>query len=181
MTDKLIARFKQLYKISWLADALAGVGAIIYIVQIWIYAHTQDTVLDEGLYLLKGYLFATGKYAPYQPYGPQTNKMPLAFLIPGYVQKLFGPGLRTGRYFAITLSILFLLGVWIVARRLGGDSHGGRASRWSGTAAVFIVALNPANLKLYSLMISEGLVATMIIWILVLTLGKKRPLWQLIL
>lgn len=170
--EKFLTRLKKLSKVSWLAEILAIAGALIYSAQIWIYAHTQDTVLDEGLYLLKGYLFATGKYTPFESYGPLTNKMPLAFLIPGYVQRLFVPGLRTGRHLAIALSILFLVGVWMVAKRLGG--------KWGGVAAVFMVALNPANLKLYSLMISEGLIAAMLIWVLVLTLGEKRPLWQLI-
>ncbi len=179
--NKLIARVKQLSQVPWLAESLTILGGIIYSLQIWIYAHTQDSVLDEGLFLLKGYLFTIGKYKPFQYYGPLTNKMPLAFLIPGYVQVLFQPGLRTGRYFAIFLAVLYLVGVWIVAQRLGGKSPRGDASRWWGAGAVFMIALNPANLKLYSIMVSQGLVATMLIWVLVLTLGEKRPWWQLVL
>ena len=46
---------------------IAGVtilGGMVYLVQSWVYAHTQFSLLDEGAYLYKGYLFATGKYHP---------------------------------------------------------------------------------------------------------------------
>jgi hypothetical protein len=46
--------------------------------------------------------------------------MPLAFLIPGFAQVLFGPGLRTGRYLAIVLGGLMLLGLYLSTRRLAG-------------------------------------------------------------
>lgn len=146
---------------------------MIYFLQVFYYAHSQDSVLDEGLYLLKGFLFTSGKYKPYQDFGPWTNKMPLSFLIPGYVQKIFGSGLRTGRYYAIALSLFFILGVYLVARRLGG--------RWGSALAVIMIALNPATLKIYSMVLSEGLIATMLIWILYLILGRGRPRWQVIL
>lgn len=169
----LQSRLESVFRFAWMPDLLTSLAAITFIVQIVYYAHSQDSVLDEGLYLLKGYLFATGKYEPYQPYGPWTNKMPLSFLIPGYVQEIFGPGLRTGRYYAVALSILFILGVWIVAKRISG--------KWGGFAAVSIIALNSGNLELYSMVLSEGLVATMLTWVLVLTMGKNRTLWQILL
>ncbi len=174
-------RFKQLTKLPWLAEILTALGGIIYFGQVWIYAHTQDSLLDEGLYLLKGYLFATGKYRPFQSYGLWTNHMPLSFLIPGYAQAIFGPGLRTGRYFAILLAGLFLIGLWIVSRRLGGMSPGGDASRWLAAGAVFAVAHNPAAIKINSIMASQGLVACVLVWVMVLVLGRGRPAWQLIL
>ena len=148
-------------------------GGGVYLLQLWIYAHTQDSVMDEGLYLLKGYLFAAGEYYPFQDYGPWTNHMPLSFLIPGYFQVWFGEGLRTGRYLSIGLGLLFLLGLWIVVRRFGG--------RWWAVAAIWVVALNPAVIKIYSVMTSQVLVVCMLIWVLVLTLGEGRPLWQIIL
>jgi hypothetical protein len=85
--------FQKLYRFPWTPAVISFGGFLAYILQVFCYAHSQDSVLDEGLYLLKGYLFASGKYSPYQAYGPWTNKMPLSFLIPGYVQKVFGPGL----------------------------------------------------------------------------------------
>jgi len=162
-----------MFRKTWLPHLISGAGAVAYIIQILLFAHTQDSILDEGLYLLKGYWFAAGKYVPFQPYGPWTNKMPLSFLIPGVVQKVFGPGMRTGRYYAIAISLLILFGLYIVARRLGGV--------WGGAGAVVLIALNPALLKLYSMVLSEGLIALMLIWVMVLVVGENRPLGQLLL
>jgi 4-amino-4-deoxy-L-arabinose transferase-like glycosyltransferase len=96
--------------------------------------------------------------------------MPLSFLIPGYVQ-LIDPGIRTGRYFAILLAGFTLLGVWILACRLG--------NRWWAAIAVWVFVLNPAFARMYSIAVSQVLVAFMLIWTLVLVLGEKRPLWQI--
>src|SRR3990172_8033653 len=93
---------------SRLINWITILGGLAYLSQSLVYAHTQFSLLDEGAYLYKGYLFATGQYRLYQDYGPWTNHMPLAFLIPGYVQVLFGPGLRTGRYLAVGLSLLLV-------------------------------------------------------------------------
>jgi hypothetical protein len=136
------------------------------------YAHTRQSILDEGAYLYKGYLFATGQYFPYQTYGPWTNHTPLAFLIPGWIQVLFGPGLRTGRYFAIFAAVLMLLGLWILARRLG--------NRWWAAGTVWVLAINPFLMKTYSLAITQGLIACLLIWTLVFVIGEKKPLWQII-
>ena len=157
----------------WLAEALAGIGGLWYTLQLWGFAHLQESVLDEGAYLYKGYLFASGQYIPYQPYGPWTNHTPLAFLIPGAIQLVFGPGIRTARYASIVMAVLMLLGVWILARRFG--------NRWWAAAAVWALALNPAMLKAYSTAVSQGLVACMLVWTLVLVMGERRPLWQIVL
>jgi len=164
---------RKLRNISWLPEVISAVTLIGYSIQIWIYAHSQDSILDDGLYMLKGFLFATGEYAPFEDFGPWTNKMPLSFLIPGYVQKIFGPGLRVGRYYAIGVALIYIVGVWIIARRLGG--------KWGGAGALAIITLNPAPLKLYGMALSEGLIAAMLVWVLVLVLGQDRPLWQLVL
>lgn len=156
-----------------LAYGVALIGGIFYLLRSWEFAHSQTSVLDEGAYLVKGYLFAIGRYWPYQDYGFWSNHMPLGFLIPGYVQAWFGPGLRTGRYFLIFLGLLFLLGLWIVTRRFGG--------RWWAAAAIWAVALNTALVKIYSQAVSEGLIACMLVWALVLTLGADRPTWQVLL
>lgn len=166
-------KWNELLNEKPLSEGLAALGGILYLYQSWIYAHIQTTVLDEGSYLLKGYLYALGKYRPFQDYGPWSNHMPLSFLIPGYVQILFGPGLRTGRYFAIFLGCLMVVGLYILVRRLGG--------KWWAAGAVLAVALNPAEIKIYSMAISQVFVACLLVWILALTLGEGRPLWQIIL
>jgi hypothetical protein len=128
--------------------------------------------LDEGAYLTKGLLFVTGEYAPFQDYGPLTNHMPLSFLIYGYIQQWFGEGLRTGRYFALILGVLMLLGIWIVMRRMGDE-------RWSALG-VWMVAINPATSKMYSLATTQVIIAAMLVWVLVATLGDDRSHWQII-
>lgn len=167
------ASFQRWLQLPWLAELLAGIGGLWYTLQLWGFAHMQESVLDEGAYVYKGWLYATGQYIPYQPYGPWTNHMPLAFLIPGYIQLIFGPGIRTARYAAILMAVLMLLGVWILARRFGG--------RWWAAAAVWALALNPAMLKAYSTAVSQGLVACILVWSLVLVMGERRPLWQIVL
>jgi hypothetical protein len=160
----------SLVRVPWLAEVLALAAGIGYLLQAYRYAHNQIAILDEGSYLVKGFLFATGQYWPYQDYGPWSNHMPLSFLIPGYAQVLFGAGLRTGRYLSIFLGLLLLLGLWITVRRMGG--------RWWAAGALVAVALNPAVIKIYSMAISEVLIACMLVWILALILGEDRPTWQ---
>ncbi|UCH60924.1 MAG: glycosyltransferase family 39 protein, partial [Anaerolineales bacterium] len=154
------------------ANLVAGLAGIIYLIQAIIYAHTSGSNLDEGAYLYKGLLFASGRYWPYQDYGPWTNHMPLSFLIPGATQVVFPPGLRSGRYFAIFLGLLLLLGLWIVVRRFGGN--------WWAAAAVAAIALNPNVVLVYSIAVSQIITACMLIWTLVFTLGHERPTWQII-
>ncbi|MBW8011848.1 MAG: hypothetical protein FVQ83_11520 [Chloroflexi bacterium] len=156
-----------------MAEIIAILGGLLYFVQLIFHAFTQSSVLDEGLYQYKGYLFATGKYVPYQEYGPWTNHMPLSFLSYGYIQRFLEPGIRTGRYFAIFLAVLGIIAIWILVRRLGGN--------WAGAAAVWIMAMNPAMIKMYSLGVSQVLVFGMLAWILVLTIGENLPRWQIIL
>jgi len=159
--------------IPWLAALASIVGGCVYFLQSTAHAHSMVSMVDEAAYLYKGYLFATGKYTPFQANGPWTNKAPLSFLIYGYVQAWFGPGLRTGRYFAILIGLLMLLGLWLVVRRVGG--------RWWAVLAVWVMALNPWIIKDYSLAGTQVIIACMLMWITVLVLGAGRPLWQLIL
>src|ERR1044071_8781195 len=123
----------QVKKFSGLIEIITLIGFALYIAQSWYFVNSLDSIGDEGSYLYKGYMFARGDYAPFQEYTFWTNKAPLAFLIPGYIQLWFGPGLRVGREFAIILSVLILLGVWITARRLGGKN-------WAAVA-VWVFAL----------------------------------------
>lgn len=157
---------------AWVPLILAALGFLLYLAQAWRYAHTNIPGLDEGSYLYKGYLFATGVYRPFQPYGPLTNKAPLAFLIPGWVQLLFGAGLRSGRLFALLLGALTVLGTWILARRWAGA--------WLAAAAVWVFALSPAVIKIHAIAASEVIIASMLVWMLVLLLAPQRSLWQIL-
>ena len=165
--------FKRLEKTPWLAEAAALLSGLVYTGWGLFFAHTSNSLLDEGAYLYKGYLFVTGRYWPYQDYGPWTNHMPLSFLIPGGIQALFGPGLRSGRYFMVVVGLVMLVGVWLLGKRFGG--------RWWALFAVAALALNPALIQFYSIGVSQGLVVCMLVWTMVLTLGDGRPLWQLVL
>lgn len=156
----------------WLPLALAGMGGILYLIQAFLFAHTSVSGLDEGSYLIKGMLYWNGSYQPFEPYGPLTNKAPLAFLIPGFAEHLFGAGLRTGRYFSIFLGFLTLLGTWITARRWAGV--------WLAAGAVWTFALSPMVIKLYSLAVTQVIIACMLAWICVFLLGEKRSFWQII-
>jgi hypothetical protein len=164
---------KRLESITWLPEALAIAGGIVTLAQLIYFTHTQYSVMDEGQYLYKGFLFASGRYTPFQDYGPLTNQMPFAFFLPGLIQMLFGPGLRAGRYFAVLLALLMVVALWLTGRRL--------SNRWLAAGLVWLVALNPATARMYSLAISEGTIACLVMLVLALTLGGKRPLWQLLL
>lgn len=165
--------FKEKKWPSWTPAALAGVGALLYLIQAVIYAHTTVSSLDEGSYLIKGIFYWRGVYEPFQPYGPLTNKAPFAFLIPGFAEYLFGPGLRTGRYFSIFLGLLTILGVWTTARRWAG--------KWMAAGAVWVFALSPMIIKLHARTVSEVVIACMLAWMCVLVLDEERPLWQILL
>jgi hypothetical protein len=107
---------ESIASLTWLPYLLALAAGLVYLFQSWGYAHSLESVLDEGAYLYKGYAFVTGQYRIYQDYGFWSNHMPLDFYIEGNVQSIFGPGLRTGRYFAFFARMLMLLGLWITTR-----------------------------------------------------------------
>jgi hypothetical protein len=156
----------------WLPEVIAISGGIAFLAQLWRYSHLLDSLLDEGLYLYKGLLFVSGQYSLYQFYGPWTSKMPLSYLIPGLVQYLFGPDLGVGRAFSGLLAGLFLFGFWILVKRLGG--------RWWAALLIWILAVNIALIKMYSIAVSQVLIACILVWVLVLMLGDDRPTWQII-
>jgi hypothetical protein len=164
----------QIKRLPYLLELITLIGLIFYLGQSWYFANSLDSIGDEGSYLYKGYMFARGDYEPFQEYTFWTNKAPLSFLIPGYIQLWFGPGLREARYFAIFLGVLMMIAIWIVARRLGGNV-------WAAIA-VWVFALALSQISVYSEAVSQGLVACMLAWMFVLTLGdRRRPLWQLVL
>ena len=158
---------------SWAPALLAILGVILYLIQAWRYAYTTIPGLDEGSYLFKGYLYLHGVYEPFEPYGPLTNKAPLAFLIPGIAQYIFGTGLRTGRFFAIFLGLLAILGTWITARRWAG--------KWLAAACVWVFALSPMVIKIHAITASEVIIACMLAWMCVFVLAEERSLWQTVL
>jgi hypothetical protein len=164
---------RRIISISWLPVFLTLAGFIAYLLRALEIARTKTSFLDEGLYLYKGYLFVNGFQTPFADYGLWTNHAILSFLIPGYVQKWFGAGLATGRYFMIFLSLFTLLGLWVFAKRWG--------NAWWAAGAVWVMVLNPAEIKIHTLAISEGLVAALLVWIVTLVVGEKRPLWQILL
>ncbi len=156
-----------------LADFLALIGLALFAAQMWAFVHSQYSVLDEGLYLYKGLLLASGQYTPFQDNGVWMNQMPLSYLIPGWIQLTFGPGLVTGRMFAFTLSLFAVLGLYLTSRRLGGG--------WVAALLVWALALNPAAMRMTAMAASQGLVAALLAWTMFLTLGPGRKNWQLFL
>jgi lysylphosphatidylglycerol synthetase-like protein (DUF2156 family) len=154
-------------------EIIALAGLFLYAAQAVIFSHIRMPNIDEGSYLLKGLLFAKGVYIPFQSYGFWMNKMYLSFFIWGWIQVLFGAGLQAPRLFAVLFSILSVIGTWIIARRL--------SNRWLAALAVWVLVLNPSLISTYSIANSQVLVIVMLVWILVLTLGPDRPLWQIIL
>jgi hypothetical protein len=171
--QRLTASVNRFLSLPWVPLFVALAGGLVYVLSALQIARTTTSFLDEGMYLYKGWLFVSGQQTPYADYGLQTNHSILSFLIPGISQTLFGRGLDTGRYFMIFLSLFTLLGLWVFARRWG--------NAWWAAGIVWVMALNPAEVKLYTLAISEGPVAAMLVWILVLTVGGKRKLWEILL
>jgi len=170
--QRISVSISRIISLARLPFAMSLAGALVYVFHALYIARTKTSFLDEGLYLYKGYLFATGQQIPFADYGVWTNHAILSFLIPGYIQKWFGSGLETGRYFMIFLSLFTLLGLWVFARRWG--------NAWWAVGVVLVMALNPAEIKVHTLALSEGSVAAMLVWILVLTIGENRPRWQIL-
>ncbi|NMB58027.1 MAG: hypothetical protein GYA12_02575, partial [Chloroflexi bacterium] len=145
---------------------------LLFLGQALVYMRQLPSTLDEGNYLYKGYLFVTGVIRPFEPYGVWTNKMPFAFLIPGSAQALFGPGLLTGRLFAIFLGLLTLYALWHFVRRESGP--------WWAAAAVAVVAVNPGVVRMYTQALSEGPVALLLMGAVAVGVGRGRRLWHLL-
>ncbi len=162
---------RPLRALRWHALALLGwatfaAGAIYF-------AHFQEVVMDEGAYLYKGWLFIRGVYRPFQPYGPWTNKMPLAFFFYGAAQWLSHPGLDTGRYFSLGCGLLALAGVWVLLRRFTDAK--------TAALVMWMAAATTALQRMYSLAVTEGLGAALLIWALVFVLAVHPRNWQLFL
>ena len=163
----------KLLSAAWFWYGLALLGLAVYTAEALYFAHHQRVVFDEGTYLYKGWLFARGVYRPFQAYGPWTNHMPLAFLIPGWVQRWLGPGLQAGRYFQVALSVIMWGGVWLLLRRWAGLP-------WAAWG-IWAAAAMPVWAKVYSLAISEGLTAAVLIWALAAFWTRRPRGWQVVL
>ena len=158
----------------WLPFALGAAGFLLYAYLSWHMSRRLATlILDESMYVYKGYLFSIGKYVPYQDYGPSTNHMPLAFMIPGMVQAWFGPGLATARAFAFFTGLVMLAGLWLAFYRLGGS--------WWAAGVVWLYVLSPYWQEIFSQGLTQGIVNAFLAWSFVLLIGKERRTWQLIL
>lgn len=166
--SRLTAFFRER---PFLADYLSLAGIFVYAGVMWHFVHVQFSVMDEGLYLYKGWLLASGAYIPFQDNGLWMNQMPLSYLIPGGAQVFFGPNLVTGRMFSFALALLSIFGWWLTARRLGG--------RWAALLVVWAMALNPAAARMSALAASQGLVAALLAWTMFFSLGSDRKWWQL--
>ena len=153
-----------------IVPTLFSLAAVLtYLVQAFYYSHHLDLTMDEGTYLMKGLLFTKGIYKPFQPFGPWTQKNPLAYFIPGTAEVLFGPGLRTGRYLSIFFGILFLLAIWLFAKKIG--------NRWQATFILWIISLNSANIMNYSQAITQVIIAAMIAWAFVFLLEDQKKVF----
>jgi hypothetical protein len=165
----LITKLRQ---IRYLPYAAFAAGLLLFLGQALVYMRQLPSTLDEGNYLYKGLLFVTGVIHPFQPYGVWTNKMPFAFLIPGTAQAVFGPGLLTGRLFAIFLGLLTLFALWQFVRRESG--------LWWAAAAVAVIAVNPGVVRMYTQALSEGVVSALLMGAVAVGVGRDRKLWHLL-
>jgi 4-amino-4-deoxy-L-arabinose transferase-like glycosyltransferase len=143
----------------------------LFFYQAFSLAHQLPSRVDEGSFLIKGYFFISGKYKPFEDYGPWTNNMPLAYLIPGIPQFLFGPGLKVGRYFAVFITFITLTGFWVLINRLRG--------RWWSLAAVLGLSINPSWIGMNVQAVSQGIVACLVTWMMVFLLGDERKIWHI--
>ncbi|MGV8025673.1 MAG: ArnT family glycosyltransferase [Anaerolineaceae bacterium] len=159
--------------ISLLPYIISIVFLTVYVILAIHYIQIIEPVMDEGTYLLKGKWYWEGTYQPFEENGPLTNKPPFAFYSLGISQILFPPGLASGRYFAIFLSILLLIGQWLTVKRLAGT--------WWAVFSIALYAISPAWIIYYSRAMTEVVTALLIVWSLYFLLGDGRKQWQLIL
>lgn len=153
---------------AWIFAALAF---IYYAISLVWYAVTQVSVLDEGLYLFKGWLFSSGAYTPFQENGPWTNQMPFAFYIPGWLQQFFSPGLLTGRVVAIIQGLLTFFGLGLTLRKFADDLV--------VAGLLILFALNSAQTKMISVATSQGLISFLLVWMFYLLFGYRQKAWAL--
>lgn len=155
-----------------LPDILAVLGILLYAARAFYLSHHLTLNIDEGVYLTKGWLFARGDYVPYQDYGPWTQKMPVSYYLFGLAELIFGPSLRTGRYFAVGCAILLVIGLWLLIRRTNG--------RWFALLPILYMLLNRVGILFYVSVSSQVIVACESVWALTFALGGNRKPWQVV-
>ncbi len=158
--------------VKFLPYVLAIFIIVAYVFQAVQYTHTIEPVMDEGTYLLKGKWYWEGTYQPFEENGPLTNKPPFAFYILGISQVLFKPGLASGRYFAVLLSVLLLIGQWLTVKRLAGS--------WWATLSISLYLISSAWIIYFSRAMTQVVTSLIIIWSLYFFLGKDRAQAELI-
>ena len=170
--DNLIILLRRLRSLPYLAGCLSFLAGIIYLVQSVIYLYGQRSMNDEGAYLYQGFLFAKNLYQPFQNYGFWQYMAPLLLYNPGICPGMVWPRSFSGAVFCTFSgsSELFwesglLPAVW--------EENG-------GPQQVFCSRFESSKYKDYSLAVTQVLVACMLTWVIVLELGEKRPVWQIV-
>ena len=157
---------------SWLPGLISLAAFCTYILRFLNIAKYLNINMDEGTYLVKGLLFTSGQYTPYQFYGPWTQKMPLAYFLFGWAQAILGPGLGSGRYLSLFFAIFLIMGVWVLISRLGG--------KWAAALALIYLALNLAGIMKLAYATTQAQVACFGVWMLAFSVGCKPKTWQVI-
>jgi hypothetical protein len=168
----MIRFFSSLQKRTWLPLVVSMAAVLLFAAQAFAYARIQTSFVDEGGYLFLGYQYASGSLEPFQDFGAPRWYPPLAYLIPGWFELLFGPGLLTGRIFSVACALIMLVPLWLTTRRLAGN--------WWAAAVMWSLTLTPIAIQVYSLALSQALVACLLCWVLFFTLGQDRRGWQIL-
>ncbi|MCB2178489.1 hypothetical protein KQH61_03650 [bacterium] len=150
----------------------ALLGFAFYLSRSIQYAQTiPSNVWDESGYVYYGWLFTSGKFAPFEDFGPWTNQMPVSYFLPGLAQMLFGVGLRSARYMSVLMGALTVLGLALAANRA-------RSAGWAALI-VWAVALNPGWVKAFSQVFSQGMVSFFFAWVIFFLVKKYPENWEL--
>jgi len=164
----MLKKFAQ-QPLLYIVIAAVVIGVFLFLA--FTYAHQLPSRVDEGSFLIKGYYYWMGRYQPFEEYGPWTNNMPMAYYIPGLAQYLFSPGLRTGRYFMIFLTMMTFTALYLLVFRLKG--------KWWALFTILPLAINPSLVAMYVQALSEGVVVCLLAWMMYFLIGKERKNWQI--
>lgn len=167
----IFKKIKDWKKYSYLSYLMAFLGCLVFVLQLYRFAHTQTSFVDEGMYTYLGYKFVTGGIS-YNELGLWNYYAPLSYFIPGVIQYWLGPGLRVARYFSILLGILTIIPLWLTVRRLRGN--------WWAALLVWVIALMPIQTRVLSVALSQSIVNCFLGWSLFFILGENRNIWQTI-